>query len=87
LNEPYERGYYFFASLDSRAIFKALKTDKDADNKAKDRAAQDAEALEVIRNNPRMPVRTIVSALGNRGIKRSKNWVCDRRFDLQSQPS
>ena len=39
-------------------------------------------ALQVIRDNPDLPVRGIVLKLKEMGIRRSKTWVGDKRYDL-----
>jgi AAA domain len=54
---------------------KAVGAPADADG-------MEEKALQVIRDNPNMAIRAIVVKLKEMGIKRSKSWVGDKRFEL-----
>jgi hypothetical protein len=48
----------------------------------RDADGREAEALEVIRDNPTLGVRKVVDILRGLGIKRGKSWVGNKRFDV-----
>jgi len=47
-----------------------------------DRDGNEEAALQVIRDNQDLPVRAVVQMLKERGIKRGKTWVSEKRYEL-----
>lgn len=47
-----------------------------------DSDGREAEAMQVIRDNPALPLRKVVEILKAMGIKRGKDWVGHKRFKL-----
>jgi len=43
---------------------------------------KDEVAIALIKANPKLSVRKMVELLKERGIKRGKDWIQGRRFDL-----
>ncbi|MGH9497792.1 MAG: AAA family ATPase [Terriglobales bacterium] len=46
---------------------------------------RDAEAITFIRTNPKMSMREVSRALKEQGIKRSKDWVHERRYEMMQK--
>jgi hypothetical protein len=49
------------------------------------RDGRDAEALEFIKANPKLSMREVARALEEAGMKRSKDWVQERRYQLMQE--
>ena len=47
-----------------------------------DRDGNEAEALQIIKENPDLSLSKLVSKMAEHGIKRSKSWVGNKRADL-----
>lgn len=45
------------------------------------RDGKEDAALQVIRDNPKLPIREVVAKLKEMGIQRGKTWVSDRRYE------
>jgi hypothetical protein len=49
-----------------------------------DADGREAEALQVIKDNPKLSLRLIVYKLKELGIKRGRSWVGNKRFEILS---
>jgi hypothetical protein len=80
LNSPYAEDYYLgelltgWPGVGARAFFK-LRSRPEADGK-------DAETIKLIRDNLSLTVRDLMARLAQAGIKRSREWVGDKRAEL-----
>jgi hypothetical protein len=90
LTEPYEQGYFLktivpWPGIGARAFYsrwaKPVASGKPAGNPG-NADGREEEALQIILANPESSLRELVHSLKAVGIKRSRSWVGEKRFEL-----